>query len=96
MLLKYEQRLVLQKEVYDKDPILWINVSQPPVSWYEAIESPIPGDGTSFQDYYYLPHSVGNFDRRWEWIEKSMLPEWQKLDDAGLETVQKKLAPCVN
>jgi hypothetical protein len=96
MLLKYEQREVLQKQVYDKDPQMWRNASASPAAWYQAIDSPIPGDDTRFQDYYeFRDASIGNFDRRWKWIKYSMLPKWQKLDATGVDNVLKEMAPCL-
>jgi hypothetical protein len=94
-LLKFEQRQVLQSQVYDKDPMLWLNASIPPASLYKQIDSPIPGDKTSFQNYYFFSHSIGDFDSRWEWIEKSMLPKWMELDKTGVDNVSEKLAPCL-
>lgn len=95
MLLKYEQREILQKQVYDKDPALWKNASTPPASIYQGIDSPIPGDPTSFQSNH-PDMSIGDFDNRWDWIENSMLPAWQKLDATGVDNVLKEMAPCLS
>lgn len=91
-LLEYEQRTVLQDAVYDQDRAIWKNISTAPVKWYQKIESPIPGDKQSFQKYVD-GGDIGNFDDRWKWISKSMLPAWQKLDQNPSDALN-KLAPC--
>jgi len=92
-LLRHEQRSVLQEGVYDKDRTLWRNASGFPASLYREIDSPIPGDSTSFQDHV-SGGDIGDFSNRWRWIEESMLPEWKKLDQDP-DKVREKLTPCL-
>lgn len=92
-LLEYEQKTVLQTAVYNTDPALWNIASTGALaSWWKKIESPIPGDQTTFQSYAQGA-SIGTFDKRWEWIQKSMLPKWRSLASDPAK-VTKQLEPC--
>lgn len=93
-LLRYEQRTVLQDGVYDQDRRMWRKLSSWPFSWGQHIESPIPGDPTSFQDYVD-GGDIGSFPDRWKWISESMLPAWKRLDARGADAVDGSLAPCL-
>ena len=86
-LLEYEQKTVLQQGVYDQNRKLWREMSSAPVSWFQEIESPIPGDGISFNDYKG-GGDIGSFDDRWRWISESMLPAWQRLDANRAESTR--------
>lgn len=92
MLLKHEQKKILQEKVYDKNRKLWKNVSDIG-SRYQEIESPIPGD-KSFQKFQ-KNRNIGNFDHRWNWIEDSMLPSWKEADKNPNEVLE-KLKPCTD
>jgi hypothetical protein len=72
-LLYFEQKEVLQPQVYDSNKALWSEVS----GW---IPSPIPGHRETFGDFS-RDGNIGVFEERWEWIEQSMLPRWQALAD---------------
>lgn len=74
-LLYYEQRVTLQDGVYDEDRKIFQRISSRVVGWAMPMESPIPGDDTSFQDMG--SGDLGDFDDRWRWIDESILPAWQ-------------------
>ena len=72
-LLHFEQKHVLQPQVYDRNQSLWREVS----AW---IPSPIPGHHEIFADF--APGgNIGAFAERWRWITDSMLPRWRELSD---------------
>jgi hypothetical protein len=72
-LLHFEQKHVLQPQVYDQNQPLWREVS----AW---IPSPIPGHREIFADF--VPGgNIGAFAERWRWITDSMLPRWRELSD---------------
>ncbi|MFL5806664.1 MAG: DUF2515 family protein [Roseiflexaceae bacterium] len=73
VLLHYEQKEVLQPQVYDHNPALWHEVS----GW---IPSPIPGHREVFGDFA-RGGNIGVFRERWSWIEGHMLPRWRDLAD---------------
>jgi hypothetical protein len=73
VLLQYEQKEVLQPQVYDHNPALWREVS----GW---IPSPIPGHREIFGDFA-RGGNIGVFCERWSWIEGQMLPRWRELAD---------------
>jgi hypothetical protein len=73
VLLHYEQKEVLQPQVYDHNPALWREVS----GW---IPSPIPGHREIFGDFA-RGGNIGVFSQRWSWIEGHMLPRWRELAD---------------
>jgi hypothetical protein len=71
-LLKYEQEVVLQIQVYDRSRDIWPLIS-------DDVPSPIPEHGVKFTDY--VPGGdIGSFKDRWKWIEESMLPAWMSLE----------------
>ncbi len=71
-LLKHEQEVVLQVQVYDRSRDIWPIIS-------DDVPSPIPEHGVKFTDY--VPGGdIGNFKDRWKWIEGSMLPAWMSLE----------------
>jgi hypothetical protein len=71
-LLKYEQEVVLQVQVYDRSRDIWPVIS-------DDVPSPIPEHGVKFIDY--VPGGdIGSFKDRWKWIEESMLPAWTALE----------------
>jgi len=85
-LLRYEQQNVLQPSIYDSDRSTWQKMSSWPISWVQHIESPIPGDNMSFNNYKG-GGDIGNFDDRWRWISESMLPAWKRLDSNPQQAV---------
>jgi hypothetical protein len=82
-LLHAEQKFV-GDEVYRKDPesaeaFRWLSSSPLNVM---GVTSPVPG-GTTFDQHRKGKgggDDVGDFDQRWDWIEKEMLPEYQKFE----------------
>jgi len=73
VLLHFEQKEVLQPQVYDRNPALWHEVS----GW---IPSPIPGHREIFGDFA-RGGNIGVFSERWSWIKGRMLPRWRALAD---------------
>jgi hypothetical protein len=93
-LLKYEQEVVLQQAVYTPRKDTWREITNIPVIF--EIDSPIPGDTVSFQDYAKLhaggaTSDIGDFSQRWDWISNSMLPRWRALSDGQGSDVEGKL-----
>jgi hypothetical protein len=82
-LLYFEQKEVLQPQVYDRNRALWKEVS----GW---IPSPIPGHRETFGDFS-RDGNIGVFEERWEWIERSMLPRWRALADTQPACVKQLL-----
>jgi len=89
LLAKYEQTVFLQREVFDHKPELWQKLSYIAsktkyFGQYTGIDlvfaSPIPGDPDSFPEVMAYPANFGNAKDRWEWVEKSMLPYWEKIE----------------
>jgi hypothetical protein len=82
-LLKEEQNFV-GKQVYRDSPeaasaFKWLSGSPLNVM---GVTSPIPG-GTTFGEHRKGMgggDDVGDFDQRWDWIQKDMLPEYQKFE----------------
>lgn len=74
-LLFYEQRYVLQEGVYDhaRSEFTWL--SSQLVGIIAPLESPIPGDDSTFQD---IGGDLGVFDDRWTWIDGWILPAWRE------------------
>jgi hypothetical protein len=82
-LLHFEQKHVLQQQVYDCNPALWREVS----AW---IPSPIPGHHEIFADF--APDgNIGVFAERWRWITGSMLPRWRELNETQPARVKRLL-----
>jgi hypothetical protein len=82
-LLHFEQRYVLQPQVYYRNQALWNEVS----AW---IPSPIPGHRESFADF--APGgNIGAFAQRWDWITSSMLPRWRELSETQPAKVKRML-----
>lgn len=93
-LLRYEQQTVLQQGVYDNNPKMWKTLSGSLVSTFvQKIESPLPGDPNSFQDFV-KGGNIGNFNDRWKWIDQSMLPKWKEMDRDPADALN-KLSPCI-
>lgn len=86
-LLRYEQRTVLQTQVYDPNRRLWQKMSSAPISWFQKINSPIPGDPNNFNSYVD-GGDIGSFEDRWRWISESMLPAWRRLDSNRAEALR--------
>lgn len=90
LLAKYEQTVFLQKEVFDHEPELWLKLSyiasktHKYFGQYTGIDllfaSPIPGDEVPFPRFMAYPANFGNKNDRWFWVEKSMLPYWEKIE----------------
>ena len=82
-LLHFEQKHVLQLQVYDRNQALWREVS----AW---IPSPIPGHRETFADF--APDgNIGAFAERWRWITDSMLPRWRELSETQPARVKRLL-----
>ena len=86
-LLYFEQLYPVQHATYGPYSDVYDYISSRSVSfpWLISIDSPIPGDNIDFQRC--VPGgNLGNFNDRWKWITKSMLPAWKKLirDNPGL------------
>jgi hypothetical protein len=82
-LLHFEQKHVLQPQVYDRNRALWREVS----AW---IPSPIPGHHEIFADF--APGgNIGDFTERWRWITGSMLPRWRELSETQPVRVKRLL-----
>lgn len=76
-LLQFEQRVVLQRAVYNQDQSLWRRLA----GW---MPSPLPLHAETFETW----SRNGNpalFEDRWAWIEHSLLPRYRSLaeHDAG-------------
>ncbi len=72
-LVEYEQKHTLQK-VYDKH-IIFDFLSA-------LVFSPVPGQwdlftAPDFEDPYFNVGQIGNEKYRWDWIERSILPDWE-------------------
>jgi hypothetical protein len=73
-LLHFEQKEVLQPQVYDTNPRLWKEIA----GW---VPTPIPGHRQSFEEFA-RGGNIAHFADRWAWIEQSMLPHWRLLADS--------------
>ena len=82
-LLKFEQEQVLQPGVYQSNQALWDILAD----W---IPSPIPTLVETFRDFH-AAGNIGVFEERWSWIERRMLPHWQRLSDRQAERVDQRL-----
>jgi hypothetical protein len=82
-LLEYEQKMVLQANVYDQSRDIWKKISS-------EVPSPVPGHDVKFQDYV-KGGDIGNFQERWKWIHESLLPAWRKLESSEPEKVKELL-----
>jgi hypothetical protein len=82
-LLYFEQKEVLQPQVYDINPALWKEIA----GW---VPSPIPGHRQSFEEFV-RGGNIAHFADRWGWIEGSMLPHWRKLADTQSAKVKRTL-----
>ena len=82
-LLYFEQKEVLQAAVYDQHLVIWQEVS----GW---INSPILGHYESIVDFLQGAN-IGDFEMRWQWIERSMLPRWKRLVQAQTKRVEREL-----
>ncbi len=80
-LLHFEQKQVLQPQVYDRNQALWHEIS----AW---IPSPLPGHLETFADF--APGgNIGVFTERWRWIESSMLRRWRELNETQATRVER-------
>ena len=90
MLLKYEQQVTLQNQVYGQHRsvfkyLSWLSEIAPSI-----LNSPVPGDTVTFQSV--VPGGdLGSFNDRWKWIEKSMLPAWKRLAETSPEKVREMM-----
>ena len=80
-LLHFEQKEVLQPQVYNTNPRLWQEIA----GW---VPSPIPGHHQSFEEFV-RGGNIAVFDDRWAWIEHSMLPHWRTRADAQPKKVER-------
>lgn len=83
LLLRFEQEITLQTLVYNAAPELWALASRviymqlgldllPDKKRWTFFERAVPGG------------NIANFNERWKWIAKTMLPLWQALRDNEL------------
>jgi hypothetical protein len=82
-LLHFEQKEVLQPQVYDTNPTLWKEIA----GW---VPSPIPGHRQSFEEFA-RGGNIATFADRWAWIEGSMLPHWRALADSQPAKVKRTM-----
>jgi hypothetical protein len=91
-LLLYEQRVLLPRAVYDPHAAAFQKLSE--IAHYAPdfaglLDSPIPG-GSSFSRC--VPGgNLGAFDDRWRWIETSLLPAWQRLNQDSPKQVHQMM-----
>jgi len=76
-LLEFEQRVVLQRAVYDQEQSLWRRLA----GW---MPSPLPLHAETFETWSRNGNPA-RFEDRWAWIEHSLLPRYRSLaeHDAG-------------
>ena len=91
LLLKCEQQNTFQK-MCDVERDMWKNLSSGIVGVIHPIESQISTCQT-FNDFAkkqgYDP-DIGNFDQRWEWVEKGLSPKWEKML-SDIENIKKQV-----
>lgn len=70
-LLMFEQRVVLQRAVYNEDEPLWRRLA----GW---MPSPLPLHAETFETWS-RDGNPARFEDRWAWIENSLLPRYRSL-----------------
>ncbi|MGF1526966.1 MAG: DUF2515 family protein [Candidatus Competibacterales bacterium] len=55
-----------------------VSVNNPIVGLVREVDSPVPGDEMSFQDFD-PDGDLASFDDRWRWTTERLIPEWQRF-----------------
>jgi hypothetical protein len=81
MLLENEQRNAIQPVLYEgsSNRLLWQMISATDRYFGLLIKAPVPGKASSFGAC--VPGgNLADFEQRWEWCVKNILPEWRKYE----------------
>lgn len=93
-LLRYEQETLSQRCLYDPAPELWKFLSKSSNLLRRLglpiLKSPIPGDASSIHDAIQ-DANIANFEHRWKWISKHMIPAFRSLLANDVEGVKAML-----